>query len=214
MKIILSGPPGSGKGTQAELLVAKYHFLHFATGDVFREEIQKKTPIGLKAEAYVKAGKLVPDEITLEITRNFIVNNKGRNIIFDGFPRTIPQAEGLDQILADLHDRLDYIIFINLEEAEIINRLTKRRTCIQCGAIYNLDFRPPQKSGICDLCGGALIQRADDTEEVIRKRLEVYLNQTLALKAYYRNSSCMYEIDGSLGREGVHQEIVKILKLT
>ncbi|MCX7757032.1 MAG: adenylate kinase [candidate division WOR-3 bacterium] len=213
MKIILSGPPGSGKGTQADLLVTKYNFIHFSTGDVFREEIAKKTPIGITVESYVKDGRLVPDEITLEITKNFLIKNKNQNIIFDGFPRTLPQAQGLDKILLELNDRIDYIIFIDLPDNEIVERLTARRTCPNCGAIYNLNFSPPKIPDICDNCGTRLIQRPDDTEEIIRKRLLVYRNQTLELKTYYENSDRMYVIDGSLGRDRVHQEIIKILGL-
>ncbi len=213
MNVILSGPPGSGKGTQAELLVSRYHFVHFSTGDVFRDEIAKKTSIGIMAEAYVKEGRLVPDEITLEITKNFIIKNQNHSIIFDGFPRTLPQARGLDKILSELNGQVDFVIFIELSDDEIVRRLTARRICSNCGAIYNLGFTPPKTAGVCDICQAQLIQRTDDTETVIRQRLNVYRNQTLELKSYYENSNKMHIVDGSAGRDRVHQAIIKILGL-
>lgn len=212
MKIILSGPPGSGKGTQAELLAQEFEFAHFSTGDVFRDHIARKTSIGMNAIQYISKGHLVPDEIVLELTRDFIKTNTKKGIIFDGFPRTTRQAEGLDQILRENNDKLDLIIFIKLSEAEIIKRLTARRTCRKCNAIYNLDFKPPKTSGICDLCGGELYQRVDDTEEIIKQRLAVYQNQTAELKDYYKKNHTIYEIEGILGKDKVFQEIVRLIK--
>lgn len=211
MKIILAGPPGSGKGTQAEILSAKLDFAHFSTGNIFRDHITRNTDIGLKANAYMKEGKLVPDDVTLQITKCFIATNTKKGIIFDGFPRTIGQAQGLDKTLTELNDRIDYIIFIELSDDEIIRRLTARRTCTQCGAIHNLDFTPPKQKGICDKCGGKLIQRADDTESVIRNRLLVYENQTKDLKEYYKNSGKMHVIDAIIGRDRVQSEILRII---
>lgn len=212
MKIILAGPPGSGKGTQAEILSQKLDFAHFSTGNVFRDHINRKTPIGLKANEYMNQGKLVPDDITLQITKNFITTNQKKGIIFDGFPRTTGQAQGLDKILTELKDKIDYIIFIELADDEIIRRLTSRRTCEKCGAIHNLDFNPPQQNDICDKCGGKLVQRQDDTEQVIRNRLHVYENQTKELKDYYKNSGKMYVIDAIVGRDKVQEQIFKIIK--
>jgi adenylate kinase len=211
MKIILAGPPGSGKGTQAEILSAKLDFAHFSTGNVFRDHLARKTPIGIKANEYMIQGKLVPDDVTLQITKDFIATNTRKGIIFDGFPRTIGQARGLDKILSELNDKIDYVIFIELSDHEIIRRLTARRTCEQCGAIYNLDFNPPKQNNICDKCGGKIIQRPDDTEAVIRNRLVVYENQTKELKDYYENSGKMYVIDAFVGRDQVQSQILKII---
>jgi adenylate kinase len=211
MKIILAGPPGSGKGTQAEILSAKLDFAHFSTGNVFRDHIARKTPIGIKANDYMKQGKLVPDDVTLQITKDFIATNTKKGIIFDGFPRTTGQAQGLDKILTELHDKIDYIIFIELADDEIIKRLTSRRTCEKCDAIYNISFNPPKKINVCDKCGGKLIQRADDNELVIKNRLVVYENQTKELKDYYKNSGKMYVIDAIVGRDQVQQKILDII---
>jgi adenylate kinase len=213
MKIILAGPPGSGKGTQAEILSVKLNFAHFSTGNVFRDHIARKTAIGIKANEYMIQGKLVPDDITLQITKDFIATNQKKGIIFDGFPRTIGQAQGLDKILAELNDKIDYIVFIELSDDEIIKRLIARRTCEKCGAIYNLDFNPPKQAGVCDKCGGKLVQRSDDTEAVIKNRLVVYENQTKELKDYYKNSGKLYTIDAFDGRDKVQQEILKIIKI-
>ncbi|MCX7784810.1 MAG: adenylate kinase [candidate division WOR-3 bacterium] len=212
MKIILSGPPGSGKGTQAEILAKEFDYAHFSTGDVFRDHIARKTPIGINAMQYISKGQLVPDEIVLELAKDFIKTNQKKGIIFDGFPRTIGQAQGLDRILSESNERIDLIIFIELTEVEIIKRLTARRTCRKCNAIYNLDFKPPKVAGICDICGGELYQRPDDTEEVIKDRLAVYQNQTAELKNYYKKNYPIYEIDGNLGKDKVYQEIIKLIQ--
>lgn len=211
MKILLSGPPGCGKGTQAELLVAKCGIAHYSTGDVFRDHIRRGTAIGIRAREYVQSGRLVPDEIVLEIARDFIVANRSRDILFDGFPRTRPQAEGLDQILSELGETLNLAIFIDLSAEEIIRRLTSRRTCRNCGAIFNLDFKPPQQSGICDICRGELYQRADDQEATIRERLSVYEQETGALKEYYRAQGKLQLLDGSVGKENLHKLIITTL---
>lgn len=213
MKIILAGPPGSGKGTQAEMLSAKLDFAHFSTGNVFRDHIARQTPIGIKANDFMQQGKLVPDDVTLQITKDFINTNTKPGIIFDGFPRTIGQAKGLDKILSELKDKIDYIIFIELADNEIIKRLTSRRTCEKCGAIYNLDFNPPRQNGVCDKCGGNLIQRTDDTEPVIKNRLVVYEDQTKELKEYYKNSGKMFVIDATVGRDQVQMQILKIISI-
>lgn len=212
MKIVLSGPPGSGKGTQAEILSAQLDYTHFSTGNIFRDHIARKTQIGLQVQKYINDGKLVPDDVTLELTKDFLIHNQKPGIIFDGFPRTIGQAQGLDKILKEWNDKISLVIFVELSTSEIIKRLTARRTCLTCNAIYNLDFKPPRKSGVCDICGGKLYQRSDDTEPVIKQRIEVYENQTKELKTYYKKSQMVYEIDGILGKDGVLKEILKLIK--
>ncbi len=211
MKIVLSGPPGSGKGTQAEILSAQLDFAHFSTGNLFRDHITRKTEIGLEAQKYMNQGQLVPDMVVLKVTQDFLMHNQKPGIIFDGFPRTIGQAEGLDNILKNWNDRIDIIIFIELAASEIIKRLTARRTCMTCNAIYNLDFKPPRKPDVCDLCGGKLYQRSDDTEKVIMERLTVYEKQTFALKDYYKKTHTVYEIDAKQGKDKVLQNILKII---
>ena len=212
MNIILSGPPGSGKGTQAELLTSQLNYAHFSTGNLFRDHIARKTAIGEKAQKYINQGKLVPDDVVLEVARDFLVHNQKPGIIFDGFPRTIGQAQGLDKIFAEWQKKIDYIIFVELPADEIIKRLTARRTCLSCNAIYNLDFKPSRKQGVCDNCGGKLYQRTDDTEPVIKQRLMVYEGQTRALKDYYKKTHNIYEIDGVMGKDLVFQEIIRLIK--
>jgi adenylate kinase len=212
MKIILSGPPGSGKGTQAEILSEQLNYAHFSTGNVFRDHIARKTPIGAQAQKYINQGELVPDDVVLELTKDFLVHNQKPGIIFDGFPRTIGQAQSLDKILKEWNDKINLVIFIKIPTSEIIKRLTARRTCLSCNTIFNLDFKPPRKTGVCDICGGKLYQRSDDTEPVIKQRIAVYEKETKELKDYYKKNQTVYEIDGLLGKDKVFQEIVKLIK--
>lgn len=209
--IVLSGPPGSGKGTQAELLCQRTGFAHFSTGDQFRYEINKQTEIGKRVNEYVKQGKLVPDEIVLQVANNFIGENKNNGIVFDGFPRTLGQAQGLDAILLGNQKAVDCAIFIELSLTEIIRRLTERRVCRNCGAIYNLSFKPPQRPGICDLCSGELYQRPDDSENTIRRRYEVYEKATKELISFYRNQNKLYLVPGDIGKDLVHERIFNII---
>ncbi len=212
MKIVLSGPPGSGKGTQAEILSTQFNYAHFSTGNIFRDQIERKTSIGALARQFINQGQLVPDLVVLELTKDFLVHNQKPGIIFDGFPRTVGQAKGLDKILKEWNDKISLVIFVELPTSEIIKRLTARRTCLTCNAIYNLDFKPPRKSGVCDICSNKIFQRSDDTEPVIKQRIKVYENQTKELKTYYKKSQVVYEIDGLLGKDGVLNEILKLIK--
>lgn len=209
--LVLIGPPGSGKGTQAELLREKNGFVHYSTGDVFRDHIRRQTPVGAKVEGYVTSGKLVPDDVVLEVVNAFLAENAGKPILFDGFPRTIPQAQGLDQVLAESSLKVDMAVLVDLADDEVVKRLTARRQCRNCGKIYNLTFKPPKVAGICDDCGGELYQRKDDTEAVIRDRLSTYHNQTEPVLHFYSEQGKLKRIDGALGRDKVYQEIVKLI---
>jgi len=211
MKIILSGPPGCGKGTQAELLIARTGVTHYSTGDVLRDHVRRQTEIGQRAKEFMNAGKLVSDEIVLGIAREFLKTAAGKGVLFDGFPRTIPQAEGLDQVMTELNTKVDLTVFINLADDIIVRRLTSRRTCRKCGAIFNLEFKPPKAPGTCDVCGGELYQRDDDREATIRNRLSVYQRETSGLKEYYRRQGKLFELDGSIGKDRLHQEIMALV---
>jgi len=211
MNLILIGPPGSGKGTQAELLREKNGFVHYSTGDVFRDHISRKTATGVKVEEYVTSGKLVPDDVVLEVVNAFLAENAGKPILFDGFPRTIPQAEGLDSVLGKRNLQVDLVVLVDLADDEVVKRLTARRQCRDCSRIYNLTFKPPKKVGACDDCGGELYQRKDDTESVIRDRLRTYHQQTEPVLSYYSEQGKLKRIDGALGRDRVYAEIVRLI---
>ncbi|MEO0112438.1 MAG: adenylate kinase [candidate division WOR-3 bacterium] len=212
MKIVLFGPPGSGKGTQAELLKEKEGFYHFSTGDFFRQEIANQTSLGKKVQHYLEKGLLMPDEIVIEIVEAFLKENCDKKIVFDGYPRTIRQAISLDQFLEEKNQKVNFCFLIELAEEEIIKRLTSRRVCENCGAIYNLNFKKPKIENICDLCGGQLIQRKDDNEEVIRERITIYYKDTAPLIAYYEQKNKLYRINGNLGRDYVYSEIIRMIK--
>lgn len=211
MSIVLIGPPGSGKGTQAELLREKNGFVHYSTGEVFRDHIRRKTPVGLQVEQYVTTGRLVPDEVVLQVVNAFMAENAGKPILFDGFPRTIPQAEGLDKVLAENALKVDMAVLVDLPDDEVVKRLTARRQCRKCSKIYNLTFKPSKVADVCDDCGGELYQRKDDAEAVIRDRLSTYHQQTEPVLKYYSAQGRLKRIDGALGRDKVYQEILRLI---
>lgn len=211
MNIILLGCPGSGKGTQAAQLCRSFGFVHLSTGDIFREEIGRKTPLGKRAAEYVNSGWLVPDAIVMEMVTARLNGEKGQ-ILFDGFPRTLEQAEALDAYLATADRKIDAVVFINVREEEVLRRLTGRRNCSKCGEVYNLSTNPPVKENVCDKCSGALIVRDDDTPATVTKRLMVYRDLTQPLVAYYRANHIFHEVDGARSPEEVAGEITALLE--
>ena len=210
--LVLLGPPGSGKGTQAELLRDRLGFVHYSTGDVFRDHIKRKTPVGLEVEEYVVSGKLVPDEVVLEVVNAFMTEHAGKPIVYDGFPRTVPQAEGLDRVLEGHDLAVDVAVLVELDDEEVVKRLSARRQCRKCKRIYNLTFSPSKTPGICDVCGGELYQREDDKEETIRDRLAVYHEQTEPLIDYYRERFKLERIAGEIGRDKVFEQLKQIVR--
>lgn len=196
MKIVLLGPPGAGKGTQAEALVKKLFVPHISTGDMFRAAISNGTPLGVEAKSYMDQGKLVPDAVTVGIIKDRIAQPDCREgFLLDGFPRTIAQAEALDALLQD-QGGLDAVLDINVELDRLIVRLTGRRMCRNCGAIYHLLYNAPQKENVCDVCGGSLYQRDDDKEETVKNRLSVYTEQTAPLIDYYKAKGILHTVNG------------------
>jgi adenylate kinase len=209
MRIILLGPPGSGKGTQGELIEKKYGFPKISTGDLLRREVQEKTPLGGMAEAKMNKGELVSDEIVIEMIKHRILQpDCKRGYILDGFPRNVVQARRLEDIG---EKRREIVIDIHLSEQALIQRLSARRICSNCGAIYNLLIRKPRKEGRCDVCGSELIQRKDDDPEVIKERLRVYQEQAEALIDYYSKKNVYFRIDGEGKSEAISKNIYSVL---
>lgn len=198
------GPPGAGKGTQADLLTDKLNIPHLDTGDTLREEIAKGSSLGKKAKEYVDKGKLVPDELIAGIMKERLKDNNG--FVLDGFPRTLKQAE----ILSDFED-IDVVIDIRLKKDVGVERLSARRVCENCGKTYNLIYNPPHQEGICDRCGHNLYQRSDDKEDVIEKRFEVYEERTAPLKDYYRSRGKLIEVDGDRDIDQIQQDILNVV---
>ena len=207
--IVLFGPPGVGKGTQAELLAERFKLPHVSTGDLFRDHLKRQTPLGQLAKGYLDRGELVPDEVTVGMLRERIEQPDAVNgALLDGFPRSAAQAEALAKLLAEKGEAVRVVLLISVPTDVLLERLSNRRTCGQCGAVYNLVTNPPQTDSVCDRCGGAVLQRDDDRPEVQKRRIDVYLQQTLPLVAYYRERGLLTEIDGSKSIQVVHQQIL------
>ena len=213
LRTILLGPPGAGKGTQAVKIVEKYNIPHISTGDIFRENIKNQTELGKRAKAYIDRGELVPDELVVEIATDRLTKDDCKNgFLLDGFPRTIFQAEKLDEFLTQRGEKLDKVINIDVEKDALVKRITGRRVCKSCGASYHVVNIPPKKDGICDLCSGELIQRADDTEETVLNRIDVYNKQTKPLVDYYDKAGVIINIDGNKDLDDVLADIIKGLE--
>lgn len=209
MRAILMGPPGAGKGTQAAVLVERMQIPHISTGDMFRAAIKAGTPLGLKAKEYLDSGALVPDEVTIGIVEDRLREaDSAHGFILDGFPRTTAQADALERLLDKLNFPLNGVLNFVVDENVLLERLTGRRICRQCGATYHMVFAPPVQSGQCDKCGGELYQRSDDTLETAQNRLAVYQNQTAPLIAYYQERGLLREIQGDQGIDQVLHDIL------
>ncbi len=202
MRLILLGAPGSGKGTMAADIKAKLQIPHISTGDIFRQNIKDLTPLGQEADQYIKQGALVPDALTIAMVADRLNQDDcQRGFLLDGFPRTVAQAEALNEILASRQLELNAVVELQVSDETILQRLSARRICSSCGKSYNLEFLKPAHEGICDNCGGSLYQRDDDQEETIRKRLENYYKQTLPLSDYYKEKNLLVRVDneGAVG---------------
>jgi adenylate kinase len=212
MKLVLLGPPGAGKGTQAKKMIEQYQIPQISTGDMLRQAIKDGTTLGKEAKAYMDQGELVPDGVILNIVKERLKAADCQNgYIFDGFPRTVAQAEALDAILAGLSTRLDAVVSIDVPEEDVVKRLAGRRTCKSCGMLYHLLYNPPQKEGICGNCGGVLFQRDDDNETTIRQRLSVYMRQTAPLIDYYAQHGILKPVPGTGEPEEIFAAICKVL---
>lgn len=215
MILILLGPPGAGKGTQAALVSQQAGVAHVATGDLFRENIRNQTELGKQAKAYVDRGELVPDQLTVRMLLDRLDRpDTQKGVLLDGFPRTVDQAKALDDALKGRGQAVDKVLYINVGEEEVIARLGGRWTCRQCGAVYHQVFSPPKTPGRCDQCGGELYQRDDDKPETVRNRLSVYNQQTAPLVDYYRQAGKLLEVNGEQDAEAVGKDLLKAAGLS
>ncbi|MBP5212414.1 MAG: adenylate kinase [Pyramidobacter sp.] len=212
MRVILVGPPGAGKGTQAEKIVAKYDVAHISTGDILRANVKAGTELGKKAKSYMDAGGLVPDDVIVGMMRGRLAEDDCKNgFILDGFPRTVPQAEALTELLAEMGLKLDGVILLDVDDDTVVERLCGRRMCKKCGRIFHVTFKPSSKGDLCDECGGELYQRDDDKESVIRQRLAVYHSQTAPLVDYYGKAGLLLRVPGAEAGDKVLSHIEAML---
>lgn len=213
MRIIMLGAPGAGKGTQAKRIADKYKIPHISTGDIFRANIKNGTELGQIAKAYMDQGLLVPDDLVVDLVVDRIKQDDCVNgYVFDGFPRTIPQAEALDAALKELNEKIDYVVNVEVPDSNIVERMSGRRACLKCGATYHLQYIPTKVEGICDDCGSELVLRDDDKPETVRKRLRVYHEQTQPLIDYYKKQGILVEVDGTKDIAEVFEAIECILE--
>ena len=212
MKLIMLGAPGAGKGTQAKKIAEKYSIPHISTGDIFRANIKNGTELGKKAKTFMDQGLLVPDELVVDLVKDRLQQDDCKNgFLLDGFPRTIFQAEKLDEFLSESNLKMDIVINLKVEKEALIKRLTGRRVCKDCGASYHIVNIPPKKEGVCDICGGELIQRKDDNIETVENRINVYEEQTAPLIGYYKEAGSLVDFDGEASLDEVFDAIVQAI---
>ena len=212
MRIILLGPPGAGKGTQAKSISNKFSIPHVSTGDIFRKNISEKTPLGIEAKKHIDKGHLVPDELTIDIIKDRLNNKDCSNgFLLDGYPRTVNQAEALESLLQEHGNKIDTALLIKVPREFILRRMTGRRVCLTCGASYHITFNPPEMDGKCNLCGSDVVQRADDSEETVSERLDIYDAQTQPLIKYYGDKDSLSVVDGTQAINSVFESICSIL---
>jgi adenylate kinase len=213
VNLVLMGLPGAGKGTQAEKIVEQYGIPHISTGDMFRAAMKEGTELGLQAKSFMDKGELVPDEVTIGIVRERLSKDDcQKGFLLDGFPRTVPQADALETLLVELNREINFVININVDKDILMERLTGRRICKDCGATYHLVFNPPAKEGVCDRCGGELYQRADDNEETVQNRLDVNIKQSKPLLDFYEAKGYLRTINGQQDIRKVFADIEQLFK--
>ncbi len=209
MKILLLGPPGGGKGTQSKLLVSKFNIPQISTGDILREHVKEETQLGIEANQYMQNGELVPDNLILDMIKERLLKNDcNKGYILDGFPRTIPQAEGLDRILEKLNQKLDKIVVLDVKDNDIIKRMSGRRMHMESGRVYHIEFNPPKNEGLDDVTNDKLIIRKDDQPDTVKKRLSIYHKTTKPLIEYYDSKNIVFSIKGNKKIEDIHNEII------
>ena len=210
--IVIFGAPGAGKGTQAKRIAEKYSIPHISTRDIFRANIKAGTELGIKAKSYMDKGELVPDEVTIGMLIDRIHEDDCKGgFVLDGFPRNIPQAQSLDKVLKELSEKIDFAVDVDVPDENIINRMSGRRACLNCGATYHISFNPPKKEAVCDSCSHELVLRDDDKPETVKKRLEVYHEHTQPLIDYYKKEDVLRTVDGTQSMDTVFEAIVAIL---